>query len=204
MTKTSNHKQKTSFLSTNEAKIQKPPFWVRLAIIYQQRPVRTFPLSPHRNIGKLEIGNRHGWWHIVCDNSVLNTTQSPPRLLMSWTCCSWRNSQIPSANCVNSRCTYFALREARDKTPTQVATHNSSWANLWNATSLTQSWQPLTQWSTLHYDLWQRVSMQKLMILSAGQVMSPKRGWFHHQHVATKARISIIMQRWHFQLSSWF
>ena len=46
--------------------------------------------------------------------------------------------------------------------------------------------------------------MQKLLILSARQVMSPKRGWFCHQHVAAKAKISIIFQRWHFNFLSWF
>ena len=38
-----------------------------------------------------------------------------------------------------------------------------------NATSLTQSQQPLTPWSTLHCNLWQRITTQKLLILSARQ-----------------------------------
>ena len=36
--------------------------------------------------------------------------------MLSWTYCSWWNSQIPAVNRANSRYAYFALREAGDKT----------------------------------------------------------------------------------------
>ena len=75
----------------------------------------------------------------------------------------------------------------------KLMTHNSSLANLWNAIPLAWSQQPLTPWSTLHCDPSQRVPMQKPLILSARQVMSPKHGWFCHQYVAIKAKISIII-----------
>ena len=48
----------------------------------------------------------------------------------------------------------FRLMQSwRQNLQPKLTTHNSSLANLWNATSLAQSQQPLTPWSTVHCDL---------------------------------------------------
>ena len=55
------------------------------------------------------------WWCLStfakCDQRMANLCEG-----VSWTYYSWWNSHVPAVNRANSRCAYFASREAGDKT----------------------------------------------------------------------------------------
>ena len=90
--------------------------------------------------------------------------------------------------------------------------HNSSLANLWNATFLTWSQKPLTPWSILHCDPSHCITSQKLLILSARQqsqlksfdawqvraMMSLKEPW---GILGSSFLVSKLWQCWH--TSNW-